>query len=660
MRRVVNYIILAAVFMVAASFQGFALDEKKDVELGEIVITPYSGMEGSSLSSLSYSAKVFTQNDIQKTGASVLLDFLKKESSINVSDWYGTGVKANVDLMGFGDNASSNLLVLVNGRRINDIDMSGADWTQIPLDNVEKVEVLKGGGVVLYGDNASGGIINIITKKPSSGKLKAGMKIKSGSYSLDDESISLSGGTAILSFSAYAEHYSTNGYRDNSHYRSKYVNINMNSKLTDSLVLSFEGGHHRYRYGLPGALYDTDIGSGYTRRDTKYPKDNARMEDDYLNLSLKNRFTDNLKAAIDVGFRNKNALENLLTWSLVTDKGINSFTLKPQVFITADILGLRNDLIGGLDFYRCDLSADSSSHSDIDRSTNAVFLQDSISLNDNLSLSLGARIENERFTFDYTSSSSSTDDGVHYNKESYEGGLNYRFNNKKTNAFLHFSRGFRIPKTDEYLVTWPSAQVNKNLLPQTSKSVSWGLNHCLNRNITASADFFVLSLNNEIYYNPLTYANSNYGRTRRRGINFSLDLKPIDKIDLSLGYRFIDAEFKKGPYSGKTVPEVPKSKFNLSLKYEFARNFSLFVDSLYRGKSYLINDLSNKLDKLDSFWITNIKLSFKKKNVEVFAGINNLFNEKYCEYASTNSSGSVRALYPSPERNFFWGMKVGF
>lgn len=660
MKRVFNYIILAVVFMVTADFQGLASDEKKDVSLGEIVITPYSGMEGASVSSLSYSAKVFTQDDIQNTGASVLLDFLKKESSINISDWYGTGVKANVDLMGFGDNASSNLLVLVNGRRINDIDMSGIDWTQIPLDNIERVEVLKGGGVVLYGDNASGGIINIITKSPSSGKLKAGLKMKAGSYSLDDESMSFSGGTDLLSFSSYAEHYSTNGYRNNSHYRSKYVDINMNSKLTDSLALFFEGGHHRYRYGLPGSLYDTDIGSGYTRRDTKYSKDNARMEDDYLNFSLKNTFTDNIKASIDIGFRNKNGVDNLLTWALVTDKGINSLTLKPQLFVSYDIFGIRNDFVGGGDFYRCDLSADSSSHTDIDRSTNAVFLQDTISLNDNLSLNLGSRIDNERFTFDYTSASSSTDDGVHYNKEAYEGGLNYRFNDKKTNAFLHFSRGFRIPKTDEYLVTWPNAQVNKNLLPQTSKTVSWGLNHSFNKKTDISIDFFIMRLDNEIYYDPLTSANSNYGKTQRRGINFSLDLEPIKTLDLSLGYRFIDAEFKEGSYSGKIIPAVPKSKLNLSLKYKFTEDLSLFVDSLYRGKAYLINDLSNKLDKLDSFWVTNIKFSFKKKNVELFTGINNLFNEIYSEYASTNSSGSVRALYPSPERNFFWGMKVKF
>ena len=70
--------------------------------------------------------------------------------------------------MGFGDHASSNLLVLVSGRRVNDIDMSGIDWAQVPLQHIEKIEIIKGGGVVLYGDNANGGVINIITQQPQS------------------------------------------------------------------------------------------------------------------------------------------------------------------------------------------------------------------------------------------------------------------------------------------------------------------------------------------------------------------------------------------------------------------------------------------------------------------------------------------------------------
>ena len=83
-----------------------------------------------------------------------------------VRDFYGTGKTASVDIRGFGETAPLNVLVLVDGRRVNEIDLSGTDWTQIPIDQIERIEIVRGAGSVLYGDNAVGGVINIITKKP--------------------------------------------------------------------------------------------------------------------------------------------------------------------------------------------------------------------------------------------------------------------------------------------------------------------------------------------------------------------------------------------------------------------------------------------------------------------------------------------------------------
>ena len=64
------------------------------------------------------------------------------------------GKSASVDIRGFGETAPLNTLVLVDGRRVNEIDLSGVDWTQIPLDQIERIEIVRGAGSVLYGDNA--------------------------------------------------------------------------------------------------------------------------------------------------------------------------------------------------------------------------------------------------------------------------------------------------------------------------------------------------------------------------------------------------------------------------------------------------------------------------------------------------------------------------
>ena len=656
-------VLLLMLFPVKLSFAEGA------IELEQIVVTPFLEIEGESIYSIPYAVKDFSKEDIKKTGAENITGFLRRVSSVNVSDWYGTGVKANVDLMGFGDNSLSNILVLVNGRRINDIDLSGIDWAQIPLNNVDSIEIIKGGGGVLYGDNSSGGIINIITKKKIPDEFQSEINIEGGSYSSDKESFNFTGKEGIISYSLYSEHISTDGYRKNSQYRSKYANMNINAEINDDTGISFEFGHHRYRYGLPGALYESDLSSGFSRRDSKYPNDNSRMEDNYITGSFKKDFSDNLKLLTDITYRNKNGVDNWLSygiWNDVVDKHINSVNLTSRFIFKADTLGLRHKIISGFDIFSADFSADtnylhfpgSDNYTDIDRTYKALFFNDTINLNDKLSFSTGARIQREKFSFDYCSSFLKIDDNLDFSEESYEAGANYKLSENK-NIFINFSRGFRVPKTDEYFSAFASPPVNKNLLPQISKSIVAGTNLQFG-SISLSSDIFIMYLDNEIYYNPLTYANENYDRTKHEGADVSFTFNVSKNTEVSAGYRFTEAKFEKGAYMNREVPAVPHSKVNISFSHVFFNRFTFNLDALYRSKMYLINDINNTLDKLSSFWVANAKLSFKMKNIEIYAGINNLFNERYSEYASTNSSATVRALYPSPGRNCFFGTKIKF
>ncbi|MCK5289026.1 MAG: Plug domain-containing protein, partial [Candidatus Omnitrophica bacterium] len=142
-KSVANLIFYSLLFLIGFNV---SVQAQEAIELEDIVVTPYSDMGATKISAIPYTAKVYTHDDIKKTGSVNILDFLKKSSTVSVSDYYGTGIMSTVDMMGFGDNATSNVLVLVNGRRVNNIDMSGIDWTQLPLGNIERIEIIKGGG----------------------------------------------------------------------------------------------------------------------------------------------------------------------------------------------------------------------------------------------------------------------------------------------------------------------------------------------------------------------------------------------------------------------------------------------------------------------------------------------------------------------------------
>lgn len=641
------------------------------VTLKPIFVSGYAQFKEATIYDFPYAIKVYTREDIEKSGALNLLDFLKREATLNVSDWFGTGVKANVDLMGFGDNANSNILLLINGRRVNDIDLSGIDWSQVPLDIVERIEILKGPGCVLYGDNAVGGVINVITRKADEPAVSVSSECEFGSYSLDRESMDFNFSGENYGLYINAEHLSTDGYRKNSHYRSKSFYLNTFRALSPGRIL-FEVGYHDYWYGLPGSLYDYEIGSVYSRRDSKYPLDNASMGDLFLNIGFEKPLSSNSKIGVNFYFRDKDGKDNWLsygTWSFIINRNIQHVGARIQFFNEFELFSKLNTLIVGTEFHKADFSADTiylqyqflDDWTDIDRKTIGLFIQDSINILDTLSLFFGTRFQREDFSFDYTSRLGTTiDQALHFGEEAYEVGINKRF--KKGNIFINFSRGFRVPKTDEYFSVWATPPVNKELLPQKNKTISLGANFELGENTRFNMDLFQMKVKDELYYDPLTFENKNYPEIERRGASFALDIKPLKNLSMGISYRFTEAEFSKGSYKGKKVPAVPQNLFGIKLIYSsFGDKLLIYFDTKYRDSVYLINDLENKVEKLDSFWISNMKMEWKiKEGIKAYFGVNNIFNAKYCEYGATNSSGTVRALYPSPERNYYIGLKVEF
>src|SRR5258708_11306215 len=131
------------------------------------------------------STSVITAQDIERSPVQSLPDILGQQVGVQVTHLFGgpTGTGDIVDLRGFGAFAQSNVLILVNGRRYQDFDLQGFDFSLIPLNSIERVEITRGNsGTVLYGDGAIGGVINIITKTaapaPFSGRVEGAV----GSY----------------------------------------------------------------------------------------------------------------------------------------------------------------------------------------------------------------------------------------------------------------------------------------------------------------------------------------------------------------------------------------------------------------------------------------------------------------------------------------------
>ena len=301
MKKIFFYAVTALAF--SAGFVYADTDKNGNVYLEKIVVTPYRYEE--SLSKGASSVTVINQGDIKNSNAGKVVDLLRPIPGITVRDWYGNGTKVAVDMAGFGEQSSLNVLVLVDGRRINNIDLSGVDWNQIPIDQVERIEIIRGGsGGVLYGDNASSGVINIITKK-GSGKPKVNLEAEYGSYAMNKQKLSLGGGIDNkFSYWLSGSWESTNGYRKNSFSKDNDFASKLSYDFSDILSAHFDSGFHASTYGIPGALYQSDIDQ-HSRRYARFGDDHANGKDYYFVFGPKVKFAGFGNLDIDFSYRQK-------------------------------------------------------------------------------------------------------------------------------------------------------------------------------------------------------------------------------------------------------------------------------------------------------------------------------------------------------------------
>ena len=130
-----------------------------------IVVTPSRFPQA--LSGQASNTTVITRQDIETNPATTLPEILAEQAGIGMRDLFGNNAAASVvDMRGFGAAAGQNTLILLDGRRLNDIDFSNIDWSALPLSAIERIEIVRGGASVLHGSGAVAGVINIITRSP--------------------------------------------------------------------------------------------------------------------------------------------------------------------------------------------------------------------------------------------------------------------------------------------------------------------------------------------------------------------------------------------------------------------------------------------------------------------------------------------------------------
>lgn len=616
---------------------------------------------------------VITREDIEDSNAQNITDILKYETGVTIRDLLGNGKTAQVDVRGFGETGPYNTLVMVDGRRVNEIDLNGTDWTQIPLEQVGRIEILRGSGSVLYGSGTSGGVVNIITRTPSE-KFEAKASATAGSYSMHKEEVSLAGRAKNFCGSIYGIKSSTDGYRDNNSFNKEDFGGKLLYDVSDMLSLRFSGSSHEDEYDLPGAL--TKAQYDLNRKANLNPLDKGGTDDSYTTFGADLDFEKYGSLLMDISYRDRFSMTEYPDTIFPYKAEIDSETcsLTPRYILDAEFFGYSNKVIAGVDLEWTDYQQNAlggffipittlTSRSDNKSNTIGFYLHDELSVTDNIILTLGARrekVEYDLSTVDLTGVFTPLNNETTKREEAWEIGLTWLCNDR-TSAFIRANQSYRFALLDELVfydfVT--SAITLKSLEPQVGKNYEIGVRHTFVPGVKTEVTLYHADIKNELFYNPLTFENVNHPATVHEGIEFEANVDIFKYIAFHGNYSYESAKLDKTPFENNRIPSIPKHRANLGMQIRnIFPGITTNADCNYVGSRYSISDWGNDNGKLDSYYTLDLKVSYKRKMLEAFVGVNNVTNKRYATYVVENWAGLN--YYPAPERNWLAGLKFTY
>ena len=194
---------------------------------------------------------IINADRIRDSTARNLPQLLAQEAGIVTRDVSGSP-DLQVDLRGFGAGADQNTLVLVDGQRLNEIELVTVRWSSIPLDAIERIEILRGSGAVLYGGGATGGTINIITRSPRPQSRTATLRAAKGSLGQREQSGAVSVAGERLGMTLRFNDQAADNFRANN--RHEQQNIDGEMRLISSVGhVALKFGFENQSLQLPGA-----------------------------------------------------------------------------------------------------------------------------------------------------------------------------------------------------------------------------------------------------------------------------------------------------------------------------------------------------------------------------------------------------------------------
>lgn len=677
------------------------------VKLDESIIST-SGFE-STTRETTKNVTIISGKDLENKNYTEVSEVLKNVPGISIhKNTFGTFV----DLRGQGvDKAKSNVQILVDGVNINPLDPAHGvlPLDTIPLTSIDRIEILPGGGSVLYGDGTVGGAINIITKIEA-GKTYKEIGARIGSYGTYRYNVAI--GEKLTENLAMQIAYSkdkTEGYRDGAKREGEYFEGALNYKINKNNDLTFKYSRYEGEDRDLNLLTKKEVDenrkqSGFNSSFGSWENPaKLKLKRDSFNLNFKSKLTEKLLFNLDTSYQEtKNKWLSIMEtykypWikphigtdsdGLFTDKKIQ---VSPKLKLE---YGEGSQFIVGFDYKKNTAKRESMKPGylgryldykyNMEKESYAGYIFNKTKIN-KFEFTQGFRREKADYKLDRYSSEyalmwpepvpvnptakkiTSENFSKSMINNAYELGVNYLYSDTG-NVYIRYEHGFRTPApsqfTDKVKKGMGYVYKENNLKEETYNSFEIGTKDYILNSYISLTGFYTETKDEilQIGRMPTYWEFLNLGKTERKGIELQTE-QYFDKLTLTETFSYIDAKIKKGSSEstdseGKYIPGVSKYSASLSAKYEFTSKFNTVLTLTYKDGYYL--DEENKSGKVNDRFVTDLTVNYTLENgLKLYAGINNLFGDKY--YNNVSMEDGTIYYDPAAERNYFVGFEYKF
>ncbi|WLD57472.1 TonB-dependent receptor [Salinispirillum sp. LH 10-3-1] len=550
---------------------------------------------------------------------------------------------------------SSDVLILLDGQKLNQNDISAVHLSGLSLQNVERIEIIRRSSGVLYGDQAVAGVINIVTQANPKGQMSVWTREDgqpSGSIMVP---VAISDQLSLLVGGEYDQY---EGFRENSGrtnasgfgeltWRAASGQVRLRSEYTDSEV--------RFAGSLTKEEAEDDP------RQTNTPDDFQRNKTWSHRVSGEWDASAELSVASEAYYRT-NEYESFL-FGGAGEIQRDAWGVSPRLIWSPLALSAL-EVTTGADVVRAELVFDSAfTQREITQWQYAGYLQSGVAVTSGLTLTAGGRYA---ATQEELVDATVYPEGESLSQQASALGLGAHWQQGELHVNLNWEQTFRFAKVDEQAFTETGVT---GLKPQRGHTIEGGV---AIRNSLRDVEIqgYRITLVDEIYYDPTldgpwgagTGANTNGDESVRTGMHAHWQEQWLSALWTRVSVDYVIAEFASGDNKGKRIPGVPSWQAGAQLGLRPLEALTLVTDVRYYGERYLGGDNSNSSDPLEAYALVDLSANYQVPRVNdlsIQARVNNVLDQQYSAAAFASNWGAD-SYYPGDGRNYFAGLTYRF